>query len=616
MDRPLSMHLARFVVTVLVVLPPVILAQPKGPVGDDGALEHLDVPRRLGEREGPLDWALARVPSGKDRFVTEKIHDRLALRLREWADELRRSAPRAAPETESDLYARAFSATDPSPPPFVLRLSKNGLTVERAAFSGEVSTRLDAGDFAAALGEQLAWLGPVRDLQFKVFRIEESPGEPPRTSVRVLVEAAARDRPDPRQWRAVWDLEWSTDADRCQLTRVVAVSFERAAWTQRPFAEVTEAALGHNDCFREQLQVGLDDWRRRLDAASGIDVYGHQGISVGDYDGDGWDDFYVAQPAGLPNRLFRNRGDGTFEDRTSTAGLGVLDATGGSIFVDLDGDLDLDLVVVTGAEALIFENRGRGEFRRRESAGVELTAREGASLMGCAVSDYDRDGDLDLYLYSYLFWAGAGAKTQISYPYPYHDANNGAPNFLFRNEGRYRFVDVTRASGMDAANRRFSFAASWCDYDGDGDPDLYVANDFGRNNLYRNRGDGTFDEVAAEAGVVDIANGMSVTWRDYNGDGLFDLYVGNMWSAAGRRLADGIPGRPGARLAAVYRRMARGNSLFRNRGDGTFEDVSIESGAYFGRWSWSSQFTDFDGDGRQDLYVVNGFVSNSSRDDL
>ncbi len=153
MDRPLSMHLVRFVVTVLVVLPPVILAQPKGPVGDDGALEHLDVPRRLGEREGPLDWALARVPSGKDRFVTEKIHDRLALRLREWADELRRSAPRAAPETESDLYARAFSASDPAPEPFVLRLRKNGLTVERATFSGEVSTRLDAGDFAAALGE-------------------------------------------------------------------------------------------------------------------------------------------------------------------------------------------------------------------------------------------------------------------------------------------------------------------------------------------------------------------------------------------------------------------------------------------------------------------------------
>jgi hypothetical protein len=232
--------------------------------------------------------------------------------------------------------------------------------------------------------------------------------------------------------------------------------------------------------------------------------------------------------------------------------------------------------------------------------------------MGCAVSDYDLDGDLDLYVYSYIFWAGAGSKAQSSYPYPYHDANNGAPNFLFRNDGDFRFVDVTDASGMDVNNRRFSLAASWCDYDDDGNPDLYVANDFGRNNLYRNRGDGTFSDVTKEAGVVDTANGMSVSWCDYNGDGLFDLYVGNMWSAAGSRLASRISGDAGGRLESVYRRMARGSSLFRNRGDGTFEDVSVETGASFGRWSWSSQFSDLDGDGRPDLYVANGFVSNAS----
>ncbi len=232
--------------------------------------------------------------------------------------------------------------------------------------------------------------------------------------------------------------------------------------------------------------------------------------------------------------------------------------------------------------------------------------------MGCAISVYDLDGDLEIYVYSYIFLAVAGSKAQSSYPYPYHDANNGAPNFLFRNDGDFRFVDVTDASGMDVNNRRFSLAASWCDYDDDGDPDLYVANDFGRNNLYRNRGDGTFSDATQEAGVVDTANGMSVSWCDYNGDGRFDLYVGNMWSAAGSRLASRISGDAGGRLESVYRRMARGSSLFRNRGDGTFEDVSVETGASFGRWSWSSQFGDFDGDGRPDLYVANGFVSNAS----
>lgn len=256
-------------------------------------------------------------------------------------------------------------------------------------------------------------------------------------------------------------------------------------------------------------------------------------------------------------------------------------------------------------------------FERRHPIGLEAEGHEGASSMGCAAADYDLDGDLDLYCYSYLFWAGAGSKTHSSYPYPYHDADNGAPNFLFRNDGGFKFTDVTKASGLDVNNRRFSLAASWCDYDADGDPDIYVANDFGRNNLYRNEGGGTFRDVAAEAGVEDTGNGMSVTWEDYDNDGRMDLYVGNMWSSAGSRIA-GQPGfgKAGGDLQAVYRRMARGNSLFRNAGGGHFEDVSIASGAYFGRWSWSCQFIDHDSDGREDLYVANGFVTNEGEDDL
>jgi hypothetical protein len=208
-------------------------------------------------------------------------------------------------------------------------------------------------------------------------------------------------------------------------------------------------------------------------------------------------------------------------------------------------------------------------------------------------------------------------KTHTSYPYPYHDANNGAPNHLLRNDGGWRFTDVTAASGMNENNRRFSLAASWCDYDDDGDPDLYVANDFGRTNLYRNDGGGRFRDVAAEAGVEDIGNGMSVAWEDYDADGRIDLHVGNMWSSAGNRLVD----QPAFRKASagtqeIYRRMARGNSLFRSLGGGRFEDVSEESGTTFGRWAWSSKFIDHDSDGREDLYVANGFVTNESHDDL
>ena len=176
---------------------------------------------------------------------------------------------------------------------------------------------------------------------------------------------------------------------------------------------------------------------------------------------------------------------------------------------------------------------------------------------------------------------------------------------------------MTVPSGLDVNNRRFSLAASWCDYDDDGDQDLYVANDFGKNNLYRNEGGGKFRDVAAEAGVEDQGNGMSVAWEDYDNDGRFDLYVGNMWSSAGSRIVE-QPGfeKGGAELQAVYRRMARGNSLFRNLGGGRFEDVSLATRTFFGRWAWSCQFIDHDADGREDLFVANGFVTNENTDDL
>ena len=142
-----------------------------------------------------------------------------------------------------------------------------------------------------------------------------------------------------------------------------------------------------------------------------------------------------------------------------------------------------------------------------------------------AAADYDRDGKLDVYLCSYLFFQN---EAQYRYPVPYHDAQNGPPNYLFRNrldlEGNGGFDDVTLESGINQNNNRFSFAAAWCDYDGDGWPDLYVANDFGRKNLYKNDR-GKFRDVAAEAGVEDIGPGMSAAWLDYDGDGRPDIYV-------------------------------------------------------------------------------------------
>jgi hypothetical protein len=144
-----------------------------------------------------------------------------------------------------------------------------------------------------------------------------------------------------------------------------------------------------------------------------------------------------------------------------------------------------------------------------------------------------------------------------------------------------------------------------------------VANDFGPNYLYQNR-DGSFVNVANTAGVVDIGSGMSVSWGDYNRDGLMDVYVGNMFSSAGMRVTLQPDFRRGeeADIRQIYQRLAKGNSLFANQGDGTFREVGAEAGVELGRWAWTSVFVDLNNDGWEDLLVANGYMTTDDTGDL
>jgi hypothetical protein len=262
---------------------------------------------------------------------------------------------------------------------------------------------------------------------------------------------------------------------------------------------------------------------------------------------------------------------------------------------------------------MLLAGDGQGHFSPKAA---KLTP--AALAYSLAAADYDRDGDLDLFVCGYAPRAmAAQARLLLGRPAPYHDANNGAPNTLLRNDGNWVLTNVTRSVGLDENNRRFSFAASWEDYDNDGDLDLYVANDYGRNNLYRNDA-GRFRDVAAEAAVEDISSGMSVSWADYNNDGWMDLYVGNMYSSAGNRVAYQRNFQPHAGEAALagMRRHARGNSLFQNNGDGTFADVSETRGVTMGRWAWSSPMIDLNNDGFDDIVVANGYATNEDTRDL
>jgi tetratricopeptide (TPR) repeat protein len=399
---------------------------------------------------------------------------------------------------------------------------------------------------------------------------------------------------------------------------LIALTLECLGQTagRRLFDDITVSALGSNTAFHRQLSRGIGEWAGQLDGLSGIDFYGLNGVAAGDYDGDGWHDFFVCQPGGLPGRLFRNRGDGTFEDVSNAAGLDLLDATSAALFGDYDNDADQDLFLITAGGILLFESDGRGRLKRSTRARFDVPAGEQGSMMMPALADYDRDGYLDLYVCSYNVRGGSGMSNILHQPTPYFDANNGAPNHLFRNNGDGTFADVTAQTGLSVNNSRWSFAASWGDYNRDGYPDLYVANDFGRNNLYRNSGNGTFTDIAAAAGVEDIAAGMSVAWGDVDNDGRDDLYISNIWSAAGQRVMardDFQPGAPAA-MRELMRRFAQGNSLYRNRGDGKFDDAGRD--AANGGWAWGSDFLDVDNDGWEDLLIVNGHITNNREEDL
>jgi Flp pilus assembly protein TadD len=383
---------------------------------------------------------------------------------------------------------------------------------------------------------------------------------------------------------------------------------EDIARAEKPyFRDVTSHVFGGAASFRDQLLKGNPYWRTHLDSATGIDTDGNQGIAVGDIDNDGVDEIYVCQSGGLPNRLYRLRADGTAEDITERAGVGILDETTCALFVDFRNSGLQDLVVLRRFGPSLFLNQGNGTFRELPNAFHFRRPAQGV-FTGMAAADYDCDGRVDLYLCTYVYVQG---EEQYQYPAPYHDAQNGPPNFLFHNrltkDGGV-FEDVTEESGINENNNRFSFAPAWCDYDGDGWPDLYVANDFGRNSLYRNRA-GKFRDEAAQAGVEDIGAGMSASWFDSTGDGKPDLYVSNMWSAAGQRVVRDPAFRPAAGNATAYQRHAKGNTLYRNAGNGRFEETGE---AEMGRWAWGSGGFDFDLDGVPEIFSTSGMVSNGA----
>jgi tetratricopeptide (TPR) repeat protein len=564
----------------------------------------------------PQDAVLLKVQAGLDEFISEKYADQIAAILADWSASLLQSPRETRPLAKA--LSDNFSGASPQPAQASVVRSGLGLEVRRNKFAD--SATLSRDGFLREWQSRLAAFSQIVTAEFQITGIEasgwSSASQPPsRVQSRVRYEIVGIGDGFYREQRVgSWDLEWRVSSSGTFLVSNWRTLDETQARSNtRVYSDITASALGGASSCAAQMLRGTDYWRTVIDGASGIDVYGHNGISVADIDNDGFDDLYVCQPAGLPNRLYRNRGDGTFEDVTESSGLGILENTACALFADFNNDGLQDVILVRASGPLFFLNEGGGKFREKPNAFQFANAPQG-TFTGAAVADYDRDGWLDIYFCLYAFYQGTG---QYKYPSPYHDAQNGPPNFLMRNQRDGTFRDVTAESGLNQNNTRYSFCCGWGDYNRDGWPDLYVVNDFGRKNLYRNNGDGTFTDVAAQAGVEDVGAGMSVSWLDYDNDGADDLYVANMWTAAGERVStqESFKKDSTIEVRALYQKHAMGNSLFLNR-DGRFENTTKAADVGMGRWSWSSDVFDFDHDGCPDLYIVNGMVSGPSRQDM
>jgi tetratricopeptide (TPR) repeat protein len=572
----------------------------------------------------PVDALLLKTQAGLDDFVAEKYADQIAAILAQWSAGLLQS-PQELRAVEKVLLP-SFSGA--SPRPATSRVVRPGPPIEIHHHTFRRETALGRDAFLQELRSALSGFSKILTAEFQVTGIDAgsmsaealSPGQ---LQTRIRYELVATGRGFYREQRVgYWQLGWERSAAgefQVRSWQTLDETLSRSTGSGGPsYIDITATALGGNASYSAQILHGTDYWRTVLDGACGIDIYGHNGVSIGDIDGDGFDDLYVCQPGGLPNRLYRNRGDGTFEDITEAAGVGVLENTACALLVDVDNDGRQDLIVVRATGPMLFLNQGGGKFRQKANAFQFANPPQG-TFTGAAVADYDRDGWLDIYFCLYVYYQGTD---QYKYPSPYYDANNGPPNFMMRNHRDGTFRDVTAETGLNENNTRYSFCCGWSDFNRDGWPDLYVVNDFGRKNLYRNKGDGTFTDIAAQAEVEDIGAGMSVCCFDYDNDGAEDLYVANMWTAAGERITmqDRFKKDAPEGTRALYHQHAMGNSLFRNTfqngGALAFEDTTRSAGVGIGRWAWSSDAWDFDHDGFPDLYIVNGMVSGPSRQDV
>ena len=511
--------------------------------------------------------------------------------------------------TAIDLAAPGKAETDPS-----LRLQKSDWQLAaEAPLAGEIWSRL--WEEASAFG----------DARFGILR-----GRPEGGGYLTELKFSARgqtvDR-KPAAWKGRVDVVWQKDGDEWRIRRWLTRSLQTKLAEEPMFVEVLDRAIGdpgelararesiHSRYVREVFLTGGTKFAYPktywpyITSWDSLDQ--HPSVSVVDIDADGLDDFYITARWGK-NQLWRNRGDGTFEDIAPQVGLDLDGMCNCALFADYDNDGDQDVFIGRSLERGQYFTNTAGQFF--ESSATNLDAPLPYWCSSMASADVDGDGLLDLYISTYRlpitrpqnilareFLSPAEQqewKRRRAEDHPVFRLT-GPPNVLLMNQGGGKFARVPDAGG--AALWLSTFQATWSDYDNDGDPDLFVANDYAPDHIFRNDGGTLVDATHQLAGEELQGFGMGVSLGDYDNDGLQDPYFTYMYSKAGSRITEMFDG--------LERRMyegVAGNKLLRNQ-SGKFVPSGMEV-AKTG-WSWGGQFTDLDNDGFLDLYVANGLYT-------
>ncbi|MGI8602320.1 MAG: FG-GAP repeat domain-containing protein [Verrucomicrobiales bacterium] len=433
------------------------------------------------------------------------------------------------------------------------------------------------------------------------------------------------------------DIDWEKSDDEWKIRQWTTRSMSAAEVSRPLFEESLRTAIPddvsystarrsvHHDFVRDILMTGGVKFRYKKEFWQylvGLDSLDqHPSVSVVDIDRDGWDDFYVTARWGR-NQLWRNRGDGTFEEAAATLGLDVDGLCNSSLFADFDNDGDTDVFLGRSLEPSMYLRNDGGKF---SEASHLLDAPLPFWVSSMAAADYNGDGLLDLYISTYRLPITA-PKNVLASQFLSPDEQvewkkrraedhpifrlTGPPNVLLVNRGGGRFERAPEGNATQLWLN--TFQSTWADYDNDGDPDLFVANDYAPDFVLRNdpgeAGRRRFTDVTrAMAGDELNGFGMGVSLGDYDNDGQQDLFFTYMFSKAGSRITEMFPG-----LEKRLYEGVGGNKLLRNRGD-RFDLVSGHEPSALQvaktGWSWGGQFADFDNDTFLDLFVSNGYYT-------